>query len=381
MSNLFDENDIINVSTGGQVWFGMNGETLWEPDSTVLEYDIIRGTTTLAPMVLRGTDAHFDDGNPTVMTQRFTNTNRVFPLIEDLSVLTAEQITKVMAGERRGGSLTQQERMRVYAKRLHRANVMRCFRTQEYLAWQVILTGTMPAITGTTNSDLIYDFKRNSNHAITPAAAWSNAATDIMGDLDTGWDLINQNAHIEAQILMCGVDGMKYIKQNTDIQSYADNRRYSLMNIGDAAAKEIPTVSQLIANGYQYHGYISTLEGNKFYLFTYKKFYESGGTIYRYLPDNKVVMTSVEVVADKVFGPGDGLPPSQQEIADYRDIMGVDITQAPGMSQIDTGTQTFDPRWYTFGLIRNRKNLELYTQVAPIYVPKQTDGWVVYTVS
>lgn len=379
MINTFDEREIIGVPTGGQSFFGMNGRTLYESDSTVFEYDVIRGTATIAPQILRGTDASHHDSQPGLNTQKFTTFARVFPLIEDKATITSVQIDKIMAGEQPGGGMTRQARMRIYARDLHAEMIRRAFRTQEYLAWQVILTGQQPNITGTTNADLIFDFKRLDSHAVTPAASWLNDSTDILGDLDTYFNLNNVDAYLRSNILLCGSNGIKGIMNNTGIQSFADNRKYGLMNISSDADRGTKIVKHLEKNGFDYGGYIKTTQGRKFYLFTYDYFYELSGTQY-YLPSNKVVMTGSEVVADQIFGPRDGLDPSQQEIADYRNIMGVDITQAP-MKAINQGTQRFDPRWYYFGMERFRKAITLYTQCAPVYATKQTDGWVVITVA
>ncbi len=377
--NTFDEREIISVPTGAQSFFGMNGKTLFEPDATVFEYDVIRGSATIAPQILRGTDAPHHDSQPGLNTQKYTNFPRVFPLIEDKATITAEQITKTMAGEASGGGMTRQARMRIYARDLHAEMIRRCFRTQEYLAWQVILTGEQPNITGETSTDLVFDFKRKSTHAFSPAAAWSNDSTDIMGDLDTCYDLNNVDGYLQSDILLCGSTGIKAIFNNTALQNYADNRRYELMNIGATAERSASIVQHLSNNGFEYRGYVTTEKGRKFYLFVYDYFYELSGTQY-YLPADKVVMTGSKVIADKIFGPRDGLDPSQQEIADYRNIMGLDITQAP-MKAINQGTQSFNPQWYYFGMERARKNITLYTQTAPVFAPKQTDGWTVITVS
>lgn len=379
---LFDENEKIKAPTGGQAFFGGNmGSTFWEEDSEVFEYDVSRATTTLAPMIPRGTDAADHDGVDLMQQENFSNFARVFPLVEDGGYVTSAQITKRVKGENAyAGRLTTEQRTQILANRIHKKGILRSIYTMEYLAWQSILAGTQPILIGATATDKIYDWKRNANHAIA-GTSWTNSSTDILGSLDTGRDLISVNAHTEADILLVGDTGMQAFINNDDIASIADNRRQHHMGF------EIPLMEAsyqfLVANGFGYRGELTTKTGNKFQLFTYKKFYTNASAVTtRYLPINKVVMTSSEAIGNRHFGPGDEMPPTQTERQDYHDLMGVDMSSLPqGMDMhIDTPLN-FDPRWFRFGLRRHPKNFKFFTQVAPVYVPVTTDAWVVYTVT
>ena len=114
--------------------------------------------------------------------------------------------------------------MREYAVDYHKEHVRRFLRTFNYLAAQSIITGQMPAIIGTTDTGLIYDFKRLSTHTWTAAAAWTTAATDILGDLDTSCNLIRQDAHVQADVMFMGTTTAESVFANTAIRALLDNR-------------------------------------------------------------------------------------------------------------------------------------------------------------
>lgn len=377
---LFDENKKIRAPFGGQAFFGGRmGATFFEPDASVFEYDISRATTKLAPMILRGTEAAHQDSTAGMKQEFWTNFARLYPLIEDKGSVTSEQIINRVKGESSYGSgLTKQERTRILANNLHQKAIVKSFYTMEYLAWQSILTGTQPILIDTTNTNYLYDWERKATHAVA-GTSWTNSSTDILSDLDDGWDLINVDAHAEADILLCGDTGIESIINNDDILAITDNRRQFNNKF------EVPLMESayqfLTAEGFGYRGELVTKTGNKFQLFTYKKFYTNSSDVTtRYLPINKVVMTSSAAEGNRHFGPSDEMEPTQQQRADYRDLMGIDMNSMPSGLNLNT-SQRFDPRWFKFGLQRNRKNFEFFTQVAPVYVPVTTDAWVVYTVT
>lgn len=377
---LFDENEIIRAPFGGQAFFGGRmGSTKFEPDASVFEYDISRATTKLAPMIIRGTNAAHQDSTAGMKQELWTNFARLYPLIEDKGSVTADQIINKVKGESTYGSgLTKQDRTLILANSLHKKAIQKSFMTMEYLAWQSILTGTQPILIGATDTNLLYDWERKATHAVA-GTSWTNSSTDILSDIDDGWDLINVDAHAEADILLCGDTGMESIVSNDDILAISDNRRQFNNKF------EVPLMEQayqfLTAEGFGYRGELTTKTGNKFQLFTYKKFYTNSSDVTtRYLPINKVVMTSSSAIGNRHFGPSDEMEPTQQQRADYRDLMGIDMGSMPSGLKMNT-SQRFDPRWFTFGLQRNRKNFEFFTQIAPVYVPVTTDAWVVYTVT
>jgi hypothetical protein len=376
---LFNENDIISAPFGGQALFGgQSGTTFWEPDAEDFQYHISRGTKKLAPMILRGTDAEEVDDVKGIEIQKWSEIDRVFPLVESFGNITSKQIAKRVKGERSFDGLTKEERTRILAREVHKISLKECYFTMEYLAWQSILTGTQPVLIGATSTDLQYNFYRNPAHFVT-GTNWTTSSTDLLGDLDTYWRLINNNGNLNAQVLACGDTVIKSIVSNDDVFNFADNRRYGHMNI------ETPlTEAKLLwlqKNGLEYRGYVTTKTGKKFFLFTYTKTYtDSAGATQKYLPDDKAVMFSIDNQNDRHFGPSDDMPLTQQQRADYIELVGADMDIAPMGLDIET-TAKFDPRWFYFSLDRTRKSYKIITQIAPVYVPVTTDGWVTITIT
>jgi hypothetical protein len=388
---LFNENEIIRAPIGGQSLFGGGrmggGKDRFNADAEVFESHISRGTTELAPMIIRGTDAEDHDGVDLMSQQDWTEFARIFPLIEDGGTITSSQIAKRIRGEfyyqdAGGRALTKQQRTIILANHIHMEGVKRSVRTMEYLSWQSILNGTQPILVGATATNLIYDWKRKSTHA--SAVTWSPTNSDIMGGLDTGRNKISEDAHVEPEILLAGDTVLDYIISNDPILGTADNRRQfdneiNIDNVPD-------DLRWLTTVGFQYRGRLTTKTGTRVYMFGYKKFYNAGTfaspNLTRYLPINKAVLTSSENINDRIFGPDDELPITMQERQDYRDFMGVDMDSMPAnMNLIMDADFRLDPRWFRFGMRRKGKTFKFYTQIAPVFQTVNTDGWYVYTVS
>lgn len=386
MARLYNENDIIGTPFGGQMFFGggngFAGSTYWEPDAEVFEYDISRGKVDLAPMILRGTNAEDFDDNKGVQIEKWSNFARVYPLIEDFGDITSKQIAKRVKGEGAYQKMSKALRARMLIREVHKITMQKAYRTMEYLSWYVLRFAQMPVLLGATSSDLLYNFHRKSNHSITPAVAWSTASTDIMGDLDTGWVRIQQDAHVNADILLCGTTAVESIVNNTAVQAFADNRRY-YHNAIEAPLVD-PGLQNLVKNGFGYRGQVTTPKGRKFHMFTYENFYNStAGSLTEYLPAADALMMSRNFIGDRHFGPDDKMPPSVEEIADYNNVVGVDIEQPRSGLILPNGVVTpkFDPRWFSFSLKRHEKTWKAKTEVAPVFVPVNVDSTVRFITS
>lgn len=376
MSRLFDENVLIGVATGGQSLFsGPNSTTLYERDATVVRYSIIRGSNTVADLVLRGTESAAVDSSAGVNASKSTIADRQFPIVEDYATVSQDEMTRLIPGEPTFGGLTQSARGRELAAQRLREVIRREYRRMEIMAWESILTGQMSAMTGTSDTALIYNFKRLPSHAVA-GAAWTTPATDILGDLDTWWNLNHSDAFINSDILICGDTVIDSIYNNSAIQNFADNRRFGLMDIQFNPMD--PRWARMIANGFVYAGTIKTTRNHQFTMFTYQ--HEHTGST-RYLPIDKMVMTHEAWVTERQFGPGDRLEPSLQERQDYKQYMGIDINSMPQGLNVQTGTTSFDPKWWTFGFRRFEKGFKVIAQIAPLFVPKHTDAVLIATIT
>ena len=229
MAEMFDEKEVIGVPTVWQSFFGRpehGSKTKFNPDSKVVEIDIMRGNERIAALIQRGTNSrHLGNLQENTTTQNYSTFSRVYPLGEEMGDITADQILERVAGENPYEGRSRIDRMRLLAREHHLEHIRRYVRLFEVLAGFSLFTGQMPAILGTANADLIYDFRRNATHIITVAAAWDAAGADIMGDIDAGCELIRQNGHEMANVLFLGGEAMDALIKDNTIQTLSDNRR------------------------------------------------------------------------------------------------------------------------------------------------------------
>ena len=104
MAELFNESEIIGVSTVGQSYFGNPAnnmsKTIYSPDKNDIDIDIMRGTERIAALIPRGTvSRHLGSLQQNTDTQNFTSFSRKFPLGEEMGDINADEILNRLAGE------------------------------------------------------------------------------------------------------------------------------------------------------------------------------------------------------------------------------------------------------------------------------------------
>ena len=165
MANKFDERQIQSVPTGFLAFFGVPGvsQTLYGDDSEAVDIDIVRANgMKLAATVQRGMSSDPSDVH-TITDQKFSSFSRKWPLIEVLNAINSNKLLqRIPAGEPAVNGMSRIERNRDYAYNLRSDAIIRSIRTCNYLASKSILTGKQPAIIGTTNNALVYDYLRNT---------------------------------------------------------------------------------------------------------------------------------------------------------------------------------------------------------------------------
>lgn len=382
MVDMFDDRDIIGVPGGFGAFFGRaetGGRTVFSPDANNVEIDILRGNERLAAMISRGSGRTLS-GQKNTTEQKSTNFTRQFPLIEEEGDINVSQLLKRMAGENPYEGRTRIDRLRMLALDHHLEHIRRIGRRHEELSAQSIITGQMTAIDGTTNTDLIYDFKRLATHLVTVGTAWSDVASDILGDLDDAADLIRADAHVTADMaILSGVD-MDSVVKNTAIKAQADNRRFELIEVSTNNPVP-PKFARFVDGGLTPRGRLRTPKGHELWLFTYLDVYtSSAGAPTKYLPDNKTIVAFSGARCDRYFGPADVLPPTSQQAAWYREMFGFNM-EAPPMPANIRGAGIIMPAMfhndaYTAG---NGKAVTIRTQTAPIFATTMTDAFVTIT--
>lgn len=377
MTDLFDEKDYVAVPTGFQALFGMpQSETYFEPNELIVDTDIIRANEDLAQMVPRGTYSNKIDPHAQAMQERFTTRSMVFPFAEEETTVHASELKRRSAGETPYERMDSLTRLRLKAFRAHKEHSRKHIRLFEYLAAQSIQTGKMPAIVGTTDTNLLYDFKRNAAHNYDASAAWLTAGTDIKGDINAGVTLQRKNGHTRGDYIICGANAWKGITQNTALRADADNRDINTFFI--SMEKTVPQKFQfMIDSGFDWRGQLETLTGRLLQIFTYDEYYtNSSGVATPYIGDNVCVIGATSAKTDRFFGPNERLDYSPQEVAEMQYYLGISPMSQPLPENV-MNPGLLDPRMFNFDayITPRRDGIVLRTQTAPIFATTQTDAW------
>lgn len=383
MDDMFDLKDVIGVSTVWQQFFGKpafgNSKTVYSPNSEVIDIDIMGANERTAQLIPRGTDSrHTGPLQRNTTTQYFTTVNRVFPFAEEMSDITATQINKRVAGENPYEGMDKFDRMRRLAREYHMEHIRRYVRLFELLAGSSLLNGQMPAILGTTNADLIYDFGRDVGNFITPAVPWDNANANIMGDLDAAFDQMRQTGKVRANVLFMAGDVAQAFFSDGTIQNLADNRRIMLV---EAGMMTVPSqFSDLVAGGADYRGYVQTPQGRRLDLFTYNDFYDdAAGDPQPYMPAGSAFMAKYGARCDRYFGPSERLPLLSTDMALYQEMFGFSPVALP-MPEIKGG-QIITPQMFYCDAYRSgdNKKVTVRTQSAPIFATTETNAFITFS--
>jgi hypothetical protein len=384
MASSFDELDYVGAPVGFQAFFGRpetGAATVYSPDAGEVDIDIIRGAgERLAPLIPRGMLARpVGDLQKNLQTQKFTNFNRVYPLIEEESDLGAGQLINRTAGENPYSQTQRIDRLRRLALRQHKEQVRRTIRTFEYLASQSILTGKMDAILGTLDTSLQYNFRRTAAHSITLGVQWTSASAVIMSDLDDTWRIIRQNAYVNADGLVLGKDAMNAFINDSEVRALADNRRFELVYV--SAENPVPSkFGWMVRAGFTPRGRVRTPEGHEFWMFTYDDIYtNSAGTTTEYMPAGKVLMFWSGARCDRFFGPPELLPMVPQRRQLYMELFGFSMDSPPMPPDLRGDSGVLNPGMFYFDAYAPEtwKTVSLRMQAAPIFSTTQTDAFAV----
>ena len=380
-TDTFDEREVVAVSTGFQAFFGRpeaGGRTLYSPDAAVVDIDIIRANERLAALIPRGSQTRtIGDLQKDTIQTRFSNINRVYPLIEEMGNIDANQLLGRMQGENPFSGRSRTDRLRMHAAEHHKEHVRRTVRTFEYLSSQSILLGTMPAILGTTDANLTYDFLRAATHNFTPTLVWTNASSTPLVDLDEACRLIRVDGHAKADMVIFGEDAINAFIKHATVQALADNRRFELIRVSNESP--VPErFRRFVDGGMIPRGRLITPKGYELWLFSYNEVYtDSTGTATDYMPVDDVIVASSYARCDRYFGPPEVLPNVPAKDALYQDYFGFSPGMEPMPPNVKNANAALNPAMFYFDAYtsENYKRISLRTQAAPIFATTQTDAF------
>lgn len=386
MAAMYDDRDGMPAPGGFCSFFGHrpNGSNIvFSPDSSVVDIDIIRGNEKIAALVHRGLNSRAISGQKNTQEQSSTSQSRKYPLIEEEGDISADQLIHALAGEARYSSgKTRFDRLRMLALVIYFEQMRRQARTFEVLAASSIITGLQPAILNTTNPDLLYDFRRNSDNFFNVGTAWSDVASDILGDFDTACTLVRQNGRRKPDMAVLSSVDMDSITKNTAIKAIADNRGFELILVSTNNPVP-PKFARFVENGFIARGRLLTPKGFELWLFTYIDSYQTdAGTPTDYLPANKTIVCSSEARMDLYLGPPEVLPVTRSHTQWFEEMFGFNL-MAPPMPANFASTKwadlmplaTYVDAYPSVG----NKTITIRTQSAPIFPTTATDTIVTIT--
>lgn len=235
MAERFNQKDLMSLSTGFQAFFGRpetGGQTLFSPDSLVVEIDIMKGNEKTAALIPRGNVSRMINGpKKNLEQQKFSSFARKYPLAEEESDISSHQLLLRTFGENPFSGKTKLERLRDQAYEAHLETVRRHVRLFERLAAQSILTGVQDAILDTTSTDEQYDFRRSSGNTVAAPLVWTNASADIDGDFNNAWIQGRSAGKVSYDAALLGRGAMKALIDSSTMKTLADNRRYEMVRI------------------------------------------------------------------------------------------------------------------------------------------------------
>lgn len=150
-------------------------------------------------------------------------------------------------------------------------------RAVELQAAQVLTTGTITA------GGVTLSFSPKPAHFPTVGTAWSNVASDILGDILALCKVINTNGKKRpTDIIFSSVD-FESFQKNTEVKAQLDNRRINVSQVE----------SVVPMGGAYYHGTLG-IGSFKLNMWTYDDEYQltEGGAYTPFLPDNKTIITA-----------------------------------------------------------------------------------------
>jgi hypothetical protein len=380
MVTAFDEKQVMQTETVGQCFFGnpaTGSRSLYSPDANVVEIEIKRAGRRTAALIPRGTVSQPLGGHKDMSTEKGTTFSRKYPLSQEQGDIASDQLSQRLIGTNAYSGLTRVDVMRALALEYHYENINRHVRLFERLAWTSLLTGKMPAILATTNTDLIYDFRRASANTITPAHGWGNAAGYPLTDIALACDKIRLNGKMRADGMFIGGTTLTYLLGNTQfLTQYANKQYFDLVQFRPGESVP-PWAKRLEAAGAIIWGKMRIPPGYDLVVLTYPASYSNESDVdTKFMPDDEAFVFSSGARCDRYFGPPDTLPMIPLRAQWYMETFGFN-PMSPPMPQNILGA-VVDPAMFYVDAFPNENQtaVTLRTQSAPIFATTHTDAFV-----
>lgn len=385
----FSDMDMIGVPTGFQSFFGRpgtGGQTNFVTKTLSISQDIMRGENTVSKIFQRETGGSWDTGTNTnaIKGDRFKNTTRVFPLMEEYFSVSHDQTLEkrqfsenpVREGAGEGMELIQIRRNILMAE--GKMAVQKMMRKNEIMCSEAIRLGTQ-----TLDDGQVYNYDRATTNTFAAALVWTNAAALIIEEIDDLIDVAKQNGKVQPNFLLPGSGAWGAMVKQLIVQNISDNRGYMFVRAGDEKIlPQLPAdVQWMVGAGFAHVGWVQTYKGRKLPIFTYDEQYQDASKNWQdIMPVDEVTVGWSGARCDRSFGPSLTFEGNLTQERQVNELLGFGAFTA----QMPTNMKTqgaFDPRmFHVDGKVNSGNNvISMRLSSGGIYVPVHTDAFATLT--
>ncbi len=329
MSTGFNDIDLLPVNPGLLAFFGrtQNGGSVEYIDNSLeVKYDIVRGDIERERLLVRSPGGmNIGDNAKVLKAALFSTESSIFPQVMAKGAVEYAQLFNRVPNELPSGELTKEQRMRWLSMQIYGKMLGNIGNTLIVKAWESVRTGRVTLDDGSGD---FYTWDRATTQNAAAGAVWTAAATDILTDIDTRCDKIQENGKVEADFMIPGVATWAGMKLNTQLISEADNRGYLFIRAGgrDKLPDLASNLQWLIDAGLKYQAWVQSPAGRELFLLTSNEKVKdpTSGLFVKLMPDDEVLFGWSGARCDWKSGPQAHWNNSADD-AEVAARMGIDI--------------------------------------------------------
>lgn len=314
-----------------------------------ISVDIVREEENIAIDIVPGSGAaEFRKNEP------FTNKEYIPPEYDEMYIMTADQLNQRLAGQNAFTLSDRQAATAMFVAKTMRKTENRILRAIELQCIDALINGQVTLV----NSETV-TFNQKATHQIAAASAWSNAAANVLKDVEDAGDVNREDGLNESNLLIMGATSIREFLATDQMKDQQNFRRTDLIDITPPRGS--------VESGAKFHGMVS-VGPYTYQLWSYPQFYKDENDVKRrYMPLEKVIVMNSDAQFDKYFG-------AINRFADGN----VEGAQVAGFDSIIATSEPVEFAPYVF--LGNRgKSLEVGTRSRPLVVPTDIDSFSVIT--
>lgn len=253
-------------------------------NQTLITLDVVRDDEEIAEDVVPGTGAaNFRKNEP------FVSKEISPPEYNEAYFMHADSVAKRIAG---ANVFNPVDRRAIVAKMISKSmekSQNRILRAKEIQAVQLLTTGII-----TLKNGVDIDYKMKASHKIDAVGAWSNAAANVLTDIEGAGDQNRLDGLNESDLLVMGQDAIRNFLATDQMEKQLNFRRASLIDI------KAPTGAS--RSGGKFHGMV-TVGPYTYQLWSYPQFFkDAAGAKVRYLDKDACIVMSSTAQMDTKWG-------------------------------------------------------------------------------